>query len=202
MLTLPEAGIYEVFLVCSSHEVPHFFCEKSFGPPSLCFLPGSISCAMNTLMAFLYLVFCIMSKVLSTYCFCGGFQRRRCWWNRWVTLYLSLSCSLMNSLSWRRCWGKQPHPAPHHSSLFSPPQWQISCLGQFYIITCWAVLGNWCYRKTIWQSSCSFSVTSVSSWILPCTCRNRKDRKAGKHSYLWGSRRVQECSWFIPVEAI
>lgn len=143
-----------------------------------------------------------MSKVLSTYCFCGGFQRLRCWWCRWVTLYLSLSCSLVNTLSWKCCRRKQPHPAPHHSCLFSPSQWQVFCLRHIYIITCWTVLGNWCHRKTTWQSSCPFSVTSVSSWILPCTCRNRKGREAGKHSYLWGSRRGQECSWFIPVEAI
>lgn len=42
--------------------------------------------------------------------------------------------------------------------------------------------------------------TSFSDWILPCFCRKRKDREVGKHCYLWGSRRGQECSWFMPVK--
>lgn len=107
-----------------------------------------------------------MAKIMPTYCFCRGFSRTRCWWYRWMTQYLSLSCSLINSVSWHCCWGKQSHPA--HTTVV-------------------------CFH---------FSVTSASSWILPCTYRNRKDGKVGKRYYLWGSRRGQECSWFMPVKVI
>ena len=104
-----------------------------------------------------------MWKVLPTYCFCGVFQGPRCWWYRWMTRCLSLSCSLINSLSWQCCWGKHSHPA--HTTVV-------------------------CFH---------FSITSVSSWILPHTCSNRKDGEARKHYYLWGVEEARSahglCQW-------
>lgn len=101
----------------------------------------------------------MLSKVLPTYCFYGGFWRLRCRLYRWMTE--ALSFSLINS-SWQCCWGEQSYPV--HTT--------VVCL--------------------------HFSLSLFSAWILPCFCR--KDREVGKHCYLWGSRRSQECSWFMPVK--
>lgn len=71
-----------------------------------------------------------MSEVLPAYCFCEGFQRPKCWWCSWVTQYLLLSCSLINSLSWQCCWGKQSHPSHItvvclHFSVTSVSSWTL-----------------------------------------------------------------------------
>lgn len=102
----------------------------------------------------------MMSKVLPTYCFCGGFWRPMCRWYRWITDYLALSFGLINCSSWQCCWGEQSYPFHTtvvylHFSLTSFSAWILPCF--------WRKdreVGKHCY---LWESRRS----QECSWFIP-----------------------------------
>lgn len=149
MFTLPEVPICKIFLVCSLREVHCFVWEVSWTATRLLFSwQYQLYCEQSC--SFIGTCFLHNGKDTAYLLFLWRFLETGCWWYRWMTQYSSSSYSLINSVSWHCCWGKQSHPA--HATIV-----------HFH-----------------------FAVTSVSSWILPCTCRNRKDEEVGKRYYLWG----------------
>lgn len=106
-----------------------------------------------------------MSKVLPVCCFCGGFQRPRCWWCSWVTQHLLLSCSLINSLSWQWCWGKQSHPS--HITVvvftFQSPQFPP---GFYHTLAATRRMGKWGSTTTCEEVEEARGARGLCQWKL------------------------------------